>query len=163
MELEELYKEIQPRIYAFFFVKTSSKESAEDLTHEVFYEAIKGLPQFSHNSTIQTWLFSIAKNRLKKYYRSQKYKKDLETLYMNEEKVTNTPEEELLKKEEQRNIIQQINQLDDLAKEIVTLRVYGELSFKEIGILMEKSENYVRVTFHRAKLKMQKEMEGYHG
>ncbi len=36
MELEELYKEIQPRIYAFFYVKTMSKESAEDLTQEVF-------------------------------------------------------------------------------------------------------------------------------
>lgn len=163
MELEELYKEIQPRIYAFFFVKTSSRESAEDLTQEVFYEAIKGLPRFSHHSTIQTWLFSIAKNRLKKYYRSQKYKKDLEVLYRNEELDRNTPEEEVLKKEEQWNIIQQINQLDDITKEIVTLRVYGELSFKEIGVLVEKSENYARVTFHRAKLKLQKEMEGYHG
>jgi len=163
MELEELYKEIQPRIYAFFFVKTSSREIAEDLTQEVFYEAIKGLSRFSHQSTIQTWLFSIARNRLKKYYRSQKYKKDIEKMVMNEELGRNTPEEEVLKKEEQRNLIQRINQLDELTKEIVTLRVYGELSFKEIGMLVERSENFVRVTFHRAKLKLQKEMEGYYG
>lgn len=163
MELEELYQEIQPRIFAFFFVKTSSKELAEDLTQEVFYEAIKGLNSFSQKSTIQTWLFSIAKNRLKKHYRSKKYKDNLHEILAKEEHPSTTPEELLLIKEEKISIIEQINQLDELAKEIVTLRVYGELSFKEIGILIEKSENYARINFHRAKLKLQKEMEGYHG
>ncbi|MCH1625636.1 RNA polymerase sigma factor [Ferdinandcohnia quinoae] len=163
MKLEELYKEIQPRIYAFFFVKTSSREIAEDLTQEVFYEAIKGMNSFSQTSTIQTWLFAIAKNRLKKYFRSKKYKESLADLLSKEEQNTITPEEQLLKKEETTSLIKQINQLDEMSKEIVTLRIYGELSFKEIGILTEKSENYARITFHRAKLKLQKEMEGYHG
>nr|WP_271753604.1 hypothetical protein [Bacillus paralicheniformis] len=44
---------------------------------------------------------------------------------------------------------------------MVTLRIYGELSFKEIGMLTGKTENYARVGFHRAKLKLQQEMEGY--
>lgn len=163
MKLEELYKEIQPRIYAFFFVKTSSREIAEDLTQEVFYEAIKGMDSFSQKSTIQTWLFAIAKNRLKKYYRSKKYKEGLTDLLSKEETKTITPEEQLLKKEETTSLMKQINQLDDVSKEIVILRVYGELSFKEIGSLVEKSENYARITFHRAKLKLRREMEGYHG
>ena len=51
-----------------------------------------------------------------------------------------------------------ISQLDDLSKEIMTLRIYGELSFKDIGELVQKSENYIRVTFHRTKLRLQKEM-----
>ena len=82
---------------------------------------------------------------------------------LNGEMGSHTPEEEVLKKEEQWNLIQRINQLDELTREIVTLRVYGELSFKEIGMLVDKSENFVRVTFHRAKLRLQKEMEGYYG
>ncbi|MFT4412847.1 RNA polymerase sigma factor [Fredinandcohnia humi] len=160
MELEELYKEIQPRIYAFFFVKTSSREVAEDLTQEVFYEAIKGFNSFSHQSTIQTWLFSIAKNRLRKHYRSNKYKKNLSEMLSNEEGESISPEDHLLINEEKRSLVERINQLDDVSKEIVTLRIYGELSFKEIGSLIKKSENYARITFHRAKLKLQKEMEG---
>ena len=84
MELEELYKEVQPRIYAFFFIKTSSKEIAEDLTQEVFYEALKSMHTFSQQSTIQTWLFSIAKNRLLKHYRSKKYKNQLNELLKKE-------------------------------------------------------------------------------
>lgn len=52
-----------------------------------------------------------------------------------------------------------IHQLEDLPKEIVTLRIYGELSFKEIATLVNKSENYTRIIFHRAKLKIQKELD----
>ncbi|MCC3355841.1 RNA polymerase sigma factor [Bacillus sp. REN16] len=163
MELEELYKEVQPRIYAFFFIKTSSKEIAEDLTQEVFYEALKSMHTFSQQSTIQTWLFSIAKNRLLKHYRSKKYKKQLNELLKKETGELPTPEEEVLKKEVKQNLIEYINRLDDVSKDIVTLRIYGELSFKEIGSLLGKSENFARVTFHRAKLKLHKEMEGYHG
>ncbi|MDR4889512.1 sigma-70 family RNA polymerase sigma factor [Fredinandcohnia sp. QZ13] len=163
MELEELYKEVQPRIYAFFFIKTSSKEIAEDLTQEVFYEALKSMHTFSQQSTIQTWLFSIAKNRLLKHYRSNKYKTQLNELLKKEKGESTTPEEEVLKREVKQNLIEYINRLDDVSKEVVTLRIYGELSFKEIGSLLGKSENFARVTFHRAKLKLHKEMEGYHG
>jgi RNA polymerase sigma factor (sigma-70 family) len=163
MELEELYKEIQPRIYAFFYIKTSSKEIAEDLTQEVFYEAIKSMHSFSQQSTIQTWLFSIAKNRLLKHFRSKKYKSQLNEMLQKETGESITPEQEVLKNEAKQNLIEYMNQLDELSKEVVTLRIYGELSFKEIGSLLGKSENFARVTFHRAKLKLQKEMEGYHG
>ncbi|WP_077619315.1 RNA polymerase sigma factor [Bacillus sinesaloumensis] len=162
MELEDLYKEIQPRIYAFFFIKTSSKELAEDLTQEVFYEAIKSIHTYSGQSTIQTWLFAIARNRLLKHYRSKKYKNELTEMLKKETGQSTTPEEEVLNKEVKQNLLVYINRLDDVSKEIVTLRIYGELSFKEIGSLLGKSENFARVTFHRAKLKLHKEMEGYY-
>ncbi|WP_261179434.1 sigma factor-like helix-turn-helix DNA-binding protein [Anaerobacillus sp. CMMVII] len=72
-------------------------------------------------------------------------------------------EDSFLKKEEKLQLILLIQELDEITKEIVTLRVYGELSFKEIGELVEKTENYARITFHRAKLKMQKELSSDEG
>ena len=72
-ELELIYQEVQPKIYAFFYVKTSNQAVAEDLTHDVFYEACKGIKSFAGKSSLQTWLFSIAKNLLKKHYRSKRY------------------------------------------------------------------------------------------
>lgn len=71
---------------------------------------------------------------------------------------TVSSEELYLSKEMNWAFIEQVSKLDALPAEIVTLRVYGELSFKEIGDLIRKSENYVRVNFHRTKLKLQKEM-----
>ena len=49
--------------------------------------------------------------------------------------------------------------MEDTEREIVLLRIYGELSFADIGTLIGKSENYARVTFHRLKLRIQKSME----
>lgn len=61
--------------------------------------------------------------------------------------------------EETKKLLHHIAQLDEQAREIVLLRIYGELSFMEIAALIGKSENYARVTFHRLKLKIQKAME----
>lgn len=164
MELEEIYEQIQPRIYAFFYVKTNSKEAAEDLTQEVFYQALKSSSSFSGQSSLQTWMFAIAKNLLSKFYRTKKYREGLtHQLSQEERQRESSPEHMLIKKEEQVQLLQLIQGLDELSKEVVTLRMYAELSFKEIGEVMGKSENYVRVTFHRAKLKLHKELEGYHG
>ncbi|MBS4177914.1 RNA polymerase sigma factor [Lederbergia citrea] len=158
-ELEELYKEIQPKIYAFFYVKTFDRASAEDLTHDVFYEAVKGFSSFSGKSTLQTWIFSIAKNLLKKHYRSKKYVENLkDQLAADEATPPLSPEDLYMLKEGNEKLLQQISRLDDLSREIVTLRIYGELSFQEIGQLVDKTENYVRVNFHRSKLRLQKEM-----
>ncbi|WP_261179433.1 RNA polymerase sigma factor [Anaerobacillus sp. CMMVII] len=71
MELEQLYKDIQPNIFAFFYVKTLNKEVSEDLTQEVFYQALKNYGTFSGHSNVKTWVFAIAKNVLKKHYRSK--------------------------------------------------------------------------------------------
>ncbi|MDA7026670.1 sigma-70 family RNA polymerase sigma factor [Bacillus sp. CLL-7-23] len=163
MKLEEVYKDIQPDIYAFFYVKTLNQEIAEDLTQEVFYQAIKSFNTFSGKATVKTWLFSIAKNILKKHYRSKRYKVNLLTLIPEINTEGLSPEEQLLKAEEQKQLLSEMNGLDELSKEIVTLRIYGELSFNEIGVLIGKTENYARVSYHRAKLKLHKQMEGYYG
>jgi RNA polymerase sigma-70 factor (ECF subfamily) len=162
-DIDKLYREIQPNIYAFIYVKTLNRDAAEDLTQEVFYEAIKGFNSFQGKCSIQTWLFSIAKNLLKKHYRSRKYSENLTKKIIAEDTKIISPEEQAILNEERDKLLKLINELDDISKEIVMLRVYGELSFSEIGVLIDRTENYARVTFYRAKLKLQRELEGYNG
>lgn len=132
---------------------------SEDLTQDVFYAALKGVKTFRGRASVQTWLFAIARNLLKKHYRSKKYARNLVNKLSNDiQEKTVSSEELYLSKEMNWAFIEQVSKLDALPAEIVTLRVYGELSFKEIGDLIRKSENYVRVNFHRTKLKLQKEM-----
>ncbi|GIN22464.1 RNA polymerase sigma factor [Siminovitchia fordii] len=159
-ELENVYREIQPKVFAFFYVKLGDRVLAEDLTHDVFYAAVKGLPSFEGDSSLITWIFSIAKNRLKNYFRSKKYTAGLTEQLSNQGALASpTPEEIYILKEGSRDLIDRINKLEPpLTREIVVLRIYAELSFKEIGSLIGESENFARVTFHRAKVKLQKEM-----
>lgn len=159
-KLEEVYEEIQPKIYAFFYAKTGNQAIAQDLCHDTFYEACKSITSFNGNATLSTWIFSIATNLLKKYYRHNKYQQHLM------EKLAAIPENELHSledivemKEDTKKLLYHISTLDEPARDIVLLRIYGELSFAEIGLLIGKTENYVRVTFHRLKLKIQKQME----
>ncbi|MCD8510345.1 MAG: RNA polymerase sigma factor [Bacillus sp. (in: Bacteria)] len=159
MDLEEIYATIQPNIYAFFFVKTRNRELSEDLTQEVFYQAIKGFKNFHGDSSIKTWIFAIAKNVLKKHFRLKKYHLQLTEKLQGEGELATSLEEEIIHKEEHHQLLHLLEKLEPLPKEVATLRIYGELSFREIGALLDKSENYARITFHRAKLKMQKEMK----
>ena len=97
---------------------------------------------------------------LAKYYRSKKYERALNEQLGNSTVRVISTEASYEIKEELRMLQQHIAQLDETAKEIVLLRLYGELSFADIGELIGKSENYARVTYFRAKQKVTKEMEG---
>ncbi|MHA6250443.1 RNA polymerase sigma factor [Oceanobacillus sp. CAU 1775] len=159
MKLEDLYKEVYPRIYAYLYLRVGNQPMAEDLVQEVFYHAIKNFHTFSSNSTIETWLFGIAKNRLRNFYRSKKYQEQLMKMAAEQKQTSESPEDQLMEKEKRKSLLETIHQLEELPKEIVTLRVYGELSLKEIAVLVNKSENHTRIIFHRAKLKIQKELD----
>lgn len=159
-KLEKGYEEIQPKIYAFFFAKTGNQTIAQDLCHDTFYEACKNIASYNGNSTLSTWMFSIANNLLKKYYRKNKYQVGLmQKLSMLPETEIRSVEELAEIKEDTKNLLYHISKLEDSAREIVLLRIYGELSFADIGALIGKSENYARVSFHRSKLRIQKIME----
>ncbi|MFP7494147.1 RNA polymerase sigma factor [Terribacillus saccharophilus] len=159
-KLEKEYEEIYPKIYAFFYSKTGNRMTAQDLCHDTFYEACKNIASFNGRSTLSTWVFTIATNLLKKHYRKNKYQQSLM------QKLAQIPEAEIHSLEELAEInedtkilLHHVSKLDDTSREIILLRIYGELSFAEIGVLIGKSENYARVTFHRLKLRIQKLME----
>lgn len=159
-KLDEEYEVIYPKIYAFFYSKTGNQMTAQDLCQDTFYEACKNIGSFNSHSTLSTWIFSIAINLLKKYYRKNKYEQSLM------QKLALIPEAEIQSleglteiKEDTKLLLHHISKLEDTSREIVLLRLYGELSFAEIGVLIGKSENYTRVIFHRSKLKIQKLME----
>lgn len=161
--ISDTYEELQPKIYAFFYIKTNNKEISEDLTQEVFYEALKAYSSFKNKSSIKTWMFAIANNILKKHYRKTRNYNQLNNRLTHNSTSYNNLEDSIIKKDEKVNLIQIINKLESAYREIVILRVYGELSFSEIGEIINKSENYARVYFHRAKLKIQKGLEVHNG
>ena len=63
--------------------------------------------------------------------------------------------------EDRMELYRAIHGLSEQEREVVLYRITGELSFREIGEILEKSENWARTTFYRAKLKLRKELEQY--
>lgn len=159
-KIEEQFEDIQPQVEAFFYAKTGNKMLAQDLCQDTFFEACKSISNFSGSSTLKTWLFSIANNLLKKYYRKNNYEQNLlsKLSALPTQEVHST--EHLIEiQEDMRSFLYALSKLREDDRELVLLRTYAELSFAEVGEMIGKSETYARVTFHRLKRKLQQEME----
>lgn len=152
-KMEELYQLYFKDV--FLYVKALSKDGhiAEEITQETFFKAIKSINSFKGDCDIRVWLCQIAKNT---YYTYCKKTKRLMPVEEIEEQTNRQPslESKVLEKEQAVAIHKILHNLEEPYKEVFHLRVFGELSFKDIGEVFGKTESWSRVTFHRAKLKV---------
>jgi len=158
-ELEELYTNYFKDVYFFIYSLSENKHISEDITSETFIKAIKSIDSFKGNCDIKVWLFQIAKNSYYSYIRKHKNLLDLDSVPEKEDDFN--IEKSVLSSEESMKIHEILHNLSEPYKEVFTLRVFGELSFKQIGILFGKTENWACVTYHRARNKIREEMRDY--
>lgn len=154
--MEEIYKQHAKIVYKFLFSKCQCEQVAEELMQETFYRAIRSIDKFQGNSTISTWLCGIAKNVLKEHYRKNKHYEQLDERILAKDNF----EEELEGKLQKVELLKEIHSLNDPEREVVYLRMYGNLSYKEIGEIFGKSENWCRIVFYRGKEKLRKVLVG---
>ncbi|MGG1218859.1 RNA polymerase sigma factor [Priestia endophytica] len=151
-KFESIYSQYFRDVYLFVLSLSHNEKIAEEITQETFFKALKNIDTFNGNCKINVWLCQIAKNTYFTYLNKQKrydnYDPKEKTSVINIEAL-------LLDKEETFRIHKVLHCLDEPYKEVFTLRVFGELSFKQISQLFEKTESWARVTFHRAKQKIQ--------
>ena len=153
--MEDIYKEYAKRIYTYLLSLAKDEYIAEELLQETFYSAIKNINKFRNESSIKTWLFTIAKNKWIDY--CKKNKKLLETpIYEKEQDIlcSTSFEEDFLNKNELLDVCKQIHKLDEKSKEVVYLRLFTNFSFKEIANIIGKTEENTRIIFFRAKNKL---------
>lgn len=155
-DMEQIYKKHAKTVYGFLLTKTQNPDLAEELTQETFYQAVKHLESFQGNSNVSTWLCGIAKNLWYDTLRRQKKQtgpKELSDLPLP------SAESEYFKSWENIEILKQLHSLKEPVREVMYLRLIGNLTFGQIGEIMEKSENWARVTYYRGKEKIIKEAE----
>lgn len=131
---------------------------AEELTQETFYHAMKSIHSFRGDSDLRIWLCSIAKNLFFTYKNKQQRITLGETFedYEAEEKMF---VQIIVDKDMALQIHKILHDLKEPYKEIFSLRIFGELSFKQIAELFHKSEHWACVTYHRAKEMIRKELQ----
>lgn len=158
MNTEDVYREYGDFIFKYLLTLTNNSQTAEELTQETFYQAIKSIDNFHNNgkAKFSTWLCSIAKNVWLQELHREKKRKQLEESLQKENTLSYHLEEEYFKKEDKINFFKQAHQLDEKKREIIYLGLLGDLSFKEIGLIFGESENWARVTFYRAKQQLRK-------
>lgn len=156
--MEEIYKEYSKCVFNYLLSFTNNTEVAEELMQETFYSAIKNIHKFRKESSLKTWLYKIAKNKVIDYYKKNKKTEDIDEI--NEKNLlTDSFEDEYANRDELINVYKKIHMLDEKTREVVYLRIRCEFNFKEIGNIMDKTEEWARITFYRAKIKLREEME----
>ena len=145
-------------VYKYMLSLTRDEYLAEELTQETLYQGIKSIDSFDGNSKIATWLCGIGKNLFYSYLRNKKENISLEE-YQEKISTDKSLEDKVIGNLSKIEILKIIQKLDSPKKDVLYLRLFGDLSYKEIGDVMDKSENWARVTFHRSKLLLIEEME----
>lgn len=149
---EKMYRTYYMEVYSYIMTIIRDVSQAEELTQETFYKAMKST--YRGESSEFTWLCAIAKNLC---YDILKKNKQLQELDKEMSSDTNI-EKMIVDKESTFAIHKVLHNLEEPYKEVFNLRIFGELSFKEIGQIFGKTENWARVTYHRARLKIQEEL-----
>jgi len=152
-------------IFRMVYFRTRSEVDAEDLTQDIFIQAFKGVKRLKEVDRFRPWLFSIAINRVRDFYRKKRF------LFF-----TGTPGEEgSLKMEHQegetdaeplRNVEKKdfwnqiggfLKKLSRLEKEVFVMRFLDQLTLKEIAEILGKGESTVKTHLYRALRKFKKE------
>ncbi|SHJ73442.1 RNA polymerase sigma-70 factor, ECF subfamily [Hathewaya proteolytica DSM 3090] len=148
----------------FLFLKKLSKDEgiAEEITSETFFKAMRSIDNFRGEADIRVWLCQIAKNCCFSYLKKQQRIVDIDDLdVIDFPEHKDNIEEQILNQYDAIEIHTLLHNLAEPYKEIFMLRVFGELSFKQIADIFQKTENWACVTYHRARNKILKQMEDH--
>ena len=155
LSMEDVYREHSHMVYQYLLSLSHDADLAEELTQETFYQAIRRIDYFNAESKVSTWLCGIAKNLFYAYLR-----KHPPTEILDENStLCKSAESEVMSSLDKMDLLKQIHLLKEPGREVIQLRLYGNLSYAEIGEIMGKSENWARVTFYRAKEQLRKELQ----
>lgn len=157
MEFEEIYTTYFSDVYMYIRRLSRDEHLAEEITSETFFKAMNSIESFRGDCDIRVWLCQIAKNcyfsYLKKTQRIDSIE-DIETAEQSE-----NFEERFFQKDAAMQIQKVLHDIPDPYKEVFMWRVFAEMSFKQIGQIFHKSENWACVTYHRARKMIRERLE----
>ena len=158
--MEEIYDKYSKIVYKYIFCLTGKKEIAEEIVQETFLVAIENIDKFENKCKISTWLCQIAKYIWFNQYKKEKKKKEIPINTLeNSLFIEETIEEIVSQKEEKLKLLKKIQKLNEETRNVMYLRILGNLEYEEIGEIMGKTSNWARVTFFRGKQKMRGDKE----
>lgn len=158
-EFENIYRDYFRDVELYLRAICHDAHLAEELTEQVFFRALKALPKFRGDCDIRTWLCSMGRNCYLSHLRKVRPETSLEDLQIPDPKQA--VEEQILDRDQAMAIHRVLHDLPEPYKEVFSLRVFGQLSFLDIGILFGRTANWACVTYHRAKQKIRDKMEDF--
>ena len=144
------------QVYSYVVTIVKDQSLAEEITQNTFFKAMTAKSTYEGKASELTWLCSIAKNlAMDECRKNSKYAERDEEMLEQPDNMTKAVED----KDTALRIHLELHELEEPYKEVFQLRVFGELPFAQIGMIFGKTENWARVTYHRARLKIKERMD----
>lgn len=157
MEFEQIYTTYFRDVYLYIRKLSNSEHIAEEITSETFFKAMKSFDGFRGDCDIRVWLCQIAKNCYYSYLKKVDRTESIDNVEIAEQSTSF--EERLFQQDTAMQIQKILHDVPEPYKEVFMWRVYADLSFKQIGQIFGKSENWACVTYHRARNKIKEKLE----
>lgn len=159
-EFSKLYNKYFQRIYRYIYSKTYRRESAEDICSSTFIKALENIANFKGDgSKLVSWLYTIARNQITDYYRSNRSEKNVEDLWdlSSKEDI----EVDIINRENFEKLHKELNRLKGMERDIIILHLWEDMTFKDVSISLGLKEGRCKMIFYRALDKMKKSMEEF--
>ena len=156
-EFESIYRTYFQDVELYLRVICHDEHLAEELTEQVFFQALKALPKFRGDCDIRTWLCSVGRNCYLSHLRKTKPSETIDELQIPDPRQS--VEEQIFDRDQAMAIHRVLHALPEPYKEVFSLRIFGQLSFEDIGSLFGRTANWACMTYHRARQKIRDKME----
>ena len=153
---EKLYDAFYMKVFSYVMTLAGDQNDAMEITQETFFRAITTEKEFRGESESFTWLCAIAKNI---FIDEKRRQSRMGEAPIEEKSDGKNLEKSLMDSETSIRIHRILHEMEDPYKEVFQLRIFGELSFQEIGSIFGKTETWARVTYHRARIKIKERMD----
>ena len=151
-----LYENYYIPVFRFVYKRMERKEDAEDIVSSVFIKAMSGIKKYESGETMfAAWLYKIAMNEVNLFYRSKK----TEEKYYLETSTIQTAAEDIYQEEDVTNLLtQSLEFLPTEDYELIQLKYFDGLSFQEIALMLNKTEDNLKVKMHRLRNRLRKDI-----
>lgn len=148
-----LFERYNRRIFNFLARMTMDRESAEDLTQNVFLRIIKYRNSYKEGARFQSWIYQVARNIFSDHYQAHKNRF---ADFVDVEKVSdNMPEEESEMWDEREILLHRsMAKLGEEQREILILTRFQQLKYEEVAVIMDTTVANIKVKVHRAIAKL---------
>lgn len=157
-EIEKAYTQYAREVYRYLLSLSHNEDLAEELTQETFFRAMRTMKNYDGTCKLSVWLCQIAKHLW--YQHLAKHSRQKQVELTAEIPGGDSLEADIIRRMDKIALYQAIHLLPESMREVVHMRLTGEFSFREIGEILGKNENWARTAFYRAKQKIMEYMEG---
>ena len=152
----KLYEACYMRVFSYVMTLSGDRHAAEEITQETFFRAFARQGDFRGECDEVTWLCAIARNLFVDEKRRQRRRGEAPGEMPD---AANGVERTVVERESSFRIHLALHGMEEPYREVFELRLFGELSFREIGMIFHRTENWARVTYHRARMQLRERMD----